>query len=86
MWRALFDAAGLFVSPFVVYVAWLLLRRRYLRHVDHWTGKRLSSLVLAGLFLAVLGMILLGLFDERKQGAFIPPREENGKFLPGHIE
>jgi hypothetical protein len=86
MWRALFDSAGLFLSPFVVYVAWLVLRRRYIRHADHWTQKRLSGLVLAGLFLAVLGVLLLGLFDERRQGAFIPPRVENGRFLPGHIE
>jgi hypothetical protein len=86
MWRALFDAAGLFLSPFVVYVVWLLMRRRYVLQKDHWTQTRLSGLVVAGLGVAVLGVFLLGLFAERRQGVYIPPRVEKGKFLPGHIE
>jgi hypothetical protein len=86
MLRALVDAAALFLSPFVAYIAWLMLRRRYPLQLEHWERKNVSILVVAGLMTAVLGFFALGLFAERHQGVYIPARVEHGKLLPGHIE
>jgi len=86
MGRALGEAAALFLSPFLAYVLWLILRRRYPLQMKHWTQGRVSGLVLAGLALAVTGFFALGLFAERHHGVYVPARVENGKLVPGHIE
>jgi purine-cytosine permease-like protein len=86
MLRALVDAAALFLSPFLAYIVWLGLRRRYPLEVQYWEQKNVSLLIVAGLAAAVLGFLALGLFAERHQGVYVPARVEHGKLLPGHID
>jgi len=86
MGRALVEAALFFLSPFVAYAAWLVLRRRYPLQMEHWSGGKLSGLVLAGLLAAVIGVFWLGLSAQRHQGVYFPARVEKGKLVPGHIE
>jgi hypothetical protein len=35
---------------------------------------------------AVAGVIVLGLFAPREQGAYVPAHVENGRLMPGHFE
>ncbi len=86
MLRVILEPALLFLSPFAAYIAYLYLRNRYPFAVDHWTRSAVSSLALAGLALAVAGVLLLGLFSERHAGAYVPAHIENGRLVPGHLE
>jgi hypothetical protein len=84
--RALFQAILLFISPFVGYTIYLLLRHKQPFRGDFWTNRALYSLALGGLLAVVLGIFTLGLFATRHQGAYVPAHIENGKLVPGRIE
>lgn len=86
MWRIMLEPALLFASPFVVYLIYLALRRTYPFTVEHWTHGAISSLALAGLVIAVAGMLAFGIFAERHEGAYVPAHIENGKLLPGRLQ
>jgi hypothetical protein len=86
MLRAVLEPLALFLSPFVLFAAYLVLRARYPLAVEHWTRSRISTLTLIGLAVALLGMILLALNAPRRQGVYVPARIENGVLIPGHIE
>jgi hypothetical protein len=86
MWRAIFEPALLFASPFVVYAVYLVLRQKYPFAVEHWTKTAVSTLTLAGLAIAVGGMLAFGIFAPRHEGAYIPAHIENGKLVPGRIQ
>jgi hypothetical protein len=86
MIRALVESFALFLVPFVVFVVYLLIRRRDPVAVDTWTGGRIASLSIAGLALAVLGIVVFGLFEERPLGAYVPAHVENGRLVPGRFQ
>lgn len=86
MWRILIEPALLFGSPFAAYAIYLALRRRYPFAVDHWTKSAVSTLVLAGLATAVLGVLLIGVFADRRHGAYVPAHIEDGRLLPGRLQ
>ncbi len=86
MLRVILEPALLFLSPFLAYMAYLYLRNRYPFAMDHWSRSAVSSLALAGLALAVAGVVLLGFFSERPRGAYVPAHIENGRLVPGHVE
>lgn len=86
MARTLLDGLLLFVLPFVVYVAVLLLQRRFPFLRPHWTGGRLAMLTVAGLGLVLLGMVVVGLVVPRHQGAYRPAHLEGGRLVPGEID
>ncbi len=86
MSRALLESLALFLSPFAVYVIYLLLRARWPLEVDHWTTGRVSMLTLIGLVAAVLGFVGLALFAPRGQGVYVPAHVENGVLVPGRFE
>ncbi|WOJ90176.1 DUF6111 family protein [Methylocapsa polymorpha] len=86
MWRIMLEPALLFASPFVVYLIYLALRRTYPFAVDHWTHSAVSSLALAGLVIAVAGMLAFGIFAVRHEGAYVPAHIENGRLVPGRLQ
>ncbi|MBV8847994.1 MAG: hypothetical protein JOZ16_00230 [Methylobacteriaceae bacterium] len=86
MFRVLLEPALLFALPFAVYVLYMSARQRYPFAVEAWSHSRLATLALAGLAVAVAGVILLGLFAPRERGAYVPAHVENGRLLPGHFE
>lgn len=86
MSRAVLESLALFLSPFAVYVVYLLLRARWPLEVDHWTTGRVSLLTLIGLAAAVLGFVALSLFAPRGQGVYVPAHVENGVLVPGRFE
>jgi len=86
MWRAAAESAGLFLAPFALFAAYLVLRARYPLAVEHWTRGRVATLIVVGLAAAVFGLIGLTLTAPRGQGVYIPAHLENGTLAPGHFE
>jgi len=86
MARALLEPLALFLSPFLAYAVYLVLRARYPLEVDHWTTGRVSLLTLLGLAAAVLGLAALNVTAPRGHGTYVPAHVENGVLVPGRIE
>jgi hypothetical protein len=86
MLRAILEPVALFLSPFLAFAIYLLLRARYPLAIEHWTRGRVSTLTLAGLAIAVIGMFAFGLFAPRGQGVYVPAHIERGVLVPGRIE
>jgi hypothetical protein len=86
MLRVLLEPALLFGLPFIVYILYLAIRQRYPFAVEAWSRSRVATLALAGLAVAVAGVILIGAFAPRQQGPYVPAHVENGRLLPGHFE
>ena len=85
MWRAILEPALLFASPFAAYTIYLILRQSPFE-MEHWTKGAVSTLTLAGLVIAVTGMIAFGIFAPRHEGAYVPAHIENGKLVPGRMQ
>jgi hypothetical protein len=85
MTRAVVQGLVLFLLPFVLFAAYLVIRRRNLLLWSHWSSQSLW-LAIAGLSFVVLSLIVTGLVDERRTGAYVPTRVENGRVIPGHFE
>ncbi len=86
MLRAVLEPLALFLSPFIVFAIYLILRARYPLAIEHWTRGRVSTLTLLGLVIAVLGLFVFGLSAPRGHGVAVPAHIENGVLVPGRIE
>ncbi|QBR71185.1 hypothetical protein CU048_07690 [Beijerinckiaceae bacterium] len=86
MWRALLEPLLFFGSPFAVYVIYLVIRRNYPFALEHWNRSAVSTLTLAGLAVAVAGMLVFGFFAPRHGGAYLPAHIEDGKLVPGRLQ
>lgn len=85
MWRAFLESALLFLTPFFAYVAFQLLQRRWPFVAELWHGRIVTALTIAGLILAIAGMVTVA-FVWREQGAYVPAHVENGRLVPGRFE
>ncbi len=85
MWRAVVETALLFLTPFVAHAAFHLLQRRWPFVAELWHGRIVSLLTIAGLLIAIAGVVALGVTD-RQQGAYVPAHVENGKLAPGRFQ
>lgn len=86
MWRAILEPLLLFLSPFLAYAIYLVWRRSHPFAIKHWPKAAVSRLALAGLAVAVAGMLALGILAPRHKGAYIPAHIENGKLVPGRLQ
>jgi hypothetical protein len=86
MWRVIWRPILLFLLPFIGYAVLLLLRRTTPFASRNWSQGTVSTLTLAGLAAAVVGVFLFGLFAQRHLGAYVPAHIENGMLVPGHME
>ncbi|HTV34074.1 MAG TPA: DUF6111 family protein [Methylocella sp.] len=86
MWRIVLDPLFLFLLPFLVYALFLGLGRKYPFTFAYWTKGAVSTLTLLGLAVAVLGMLVIGLWAPRHEGAYIPAHIENGRLVPGRLQ
>ena len=86
MSRAVLESLALFLSPFVVFALYLAVRARYPLAVEHWSRGRVSTLILIGLFVAIVGMFVFGFSARRGYGVAVPAHIENGALVPGRIE
>lgn len=85
MTRAVVQGVILFLLPFVLFGAYLVVLRRNPLLWSHWSDKSLW-LTIAGLSFVVMSLIATGLLDERRTGTYVPTRVENGRVIPGHFE
>ena len=85
MWRVFAEPAALFLAPFVLYVLYLLALRRNPVKPAHWQGGPTIWLTIAGLVVAVSGMLFFGVTADREQGGYTPAHVENGRVVPGHF-
>ncbi|MDE2363330.1 MAG: hypothetical protein KGM42_11680 [Hyphomicrobiales bacterium] len=86
MWRAFVEPLVLFLAPFVLYALYLLALRRNPAATAHWQGGPSLWLTIAGLVVAVAGMLVFGLTARRQLGAYTPAHIENGRVVPGHFQ
>ena len=86
MLRVILEPLAFFLAPFAVYALWLRLRNQTAPDLDAWSHTRVATLTLAGLAIAILGVLALGLSSGRHLGAYVPAHVENGQLVPGKIE
>lgn len=86
MIRAVAESLAFFLTPFIAFAIYLLVRRRNPATVDAWTGGAAATLSLVGLALAALAIFLFGVFEDRPRGAYVPAHVENGQLVPGRFE
>ena len=86
MARGLLDAVLLFFVPFLVYAGVLVVRRRYPFVLKAWTDGPLAQLVVAGLALAIVGVLAAGLLSGRSTGGYVPAHVEHGTLVPGRMQ
>ncbi len=84
MIRPIFTEIGLFLAPFVLYAAFLVLTRAGILQPKAWTLRRLALLVIVSLVLMVGSFLLLAQFSGAPPGStYVPAHVEGGKFVPG---
>ncbi len=85
MTRAVIQGLILFLLPFVLFAAYLVVRRRNPLISSHWSDQSVW-LTIAGLSFVVISLIATGLLDERRTGTYVPAHVENGRVIPGHFQ
>ena len=73
--------------PTALYLLWVTMLRPSSQGETHWAA-------LPWLWLAVAGVVLLAIvlfvvtvhFGAPQQGVYVPPRWQNGRIIPGHME
>ncbi len=85
MTRALTELA-LFLTPFVLYAAFLVVSNAAVLHSKSWPPRRLAYLLIAGLVLTIGSFVVLAQFSGAPPGStYVPAHiDEDGKFVPGH--
>ena len=75
----------LFLLPFVAFAVLLLLQKRRVLDIEHWSGPTVW-LAMGGLLLVLGSFIYKGFIAERPEGGFEPAHMENGEFVPGRFK
>jgi len=84
MIRPIFSEIGLFLTPFVIYAAFLIATRAGVLEPASWTLRRIAGLVIVSLILVVGSFVLLAQFSGAPPGStYVPAHIEDGKFVPG---
>lgn len=92
MVRILFTYIVPFLAPVLTYAAWVWYRTRYVQthggEAPKFEKGPWPMLLFAGavLTLVVLGVSAMLQGNSPDEGVYVPPRVENGKVVPGHIE
>jgi hypothetical protein len=83
MIRPIATEIGLFLTPFVLYAAFLLATRADVLQAKSWTVRRIASLVIVSLVLMVGSFLVLAQFGGSPPGStYVPAHIEGGKFVP----
>lgn len=85
MTRAIFEALGLFLTPFALYALWLVFHARHPAIAAQFLDGPLVKLSFLGLALIFLGFMGLGWFGARR-GAYAPAHIEDGRLIPGRLQ
>jgi hypothetical protein len=79
------DELGLFLLPFALFFLFLVASRREAFAPEHWRGAR-GWLAIAGVGLAITGLVVETLWRERHDGVYRPAHMENGRLVPGQFD
>lgn len=85
MTRILTEIA-LFLTPFVLYAAFLVATNEAVLHSKSWAPRRVASLLIVALILTIGSFVVLAQFSGAPPGStYVPAHvDEHGKFVPGH--
>jgi len=84
MIRPIFSEIGLFLTPFVIYAAFLVATRAGVLDPVSWTLRRIAGLVIVSLILVVGSFVLLAQFSGAPPGStYVPAHVDRGRFVPG---
>lgn len=75
----------LFLSPFLVFALVLMLQKRKVLDIEHWSGPT-AWLAMAGLLLVLGSFLYKGFVADRPESGFEPAHMENGQFVPGRFK
>ncbi len=85
MMRVTLESLLLFLVPFGVYALWVAIARR--AGFDTPTFNAVATgLTAAGLILVAASFLIMGVFAERHQAAYVPAHMENGQLIPGDFK
>jgi Family of unknown function (DUF6111) len=84
MIRPILIEIGLFIVPFVIYAASLLVTSKRVLQQSAWSIRRLAALGIAGFVLMLGSFVIFAQFSGAPPGStYVPAHIENGKFVPG---
>ena len=84
MIRPILTEIGLFLTPFVIYAAFLVATRVGVLDPAAWTLRRIGALVIVSLLLMIGSFLLLAQFSGAPPGStYVPAHVDGGKFVPG---
>jgi hypothetical protein len=88
MLRVLFTIVLPLLLPTAIYVGWLVVAHRLQRDdTIPWVELPWVWLAAAGTLLLVLVLVVVHLhFGTSETGTYVPPRWEDGRIVPSHIE
>ncbi len=87
MIRILLVEVLLFVLPFALYGAYMIVTGKAKPGPGFWSQAPLRYLVIAGLVCVIAGLIWLATFgDADKSGTYYPAQFKDGVLTPGRIE
>nr|WP_205789701.1 DUF6111 family protein [Microvirga makkahensis] len=75
----------LFLLPFVLFAAYLVIRRRNALAWSSWSDQSLW-LAIAGLIMVIVSIVVTGMTMDGQTGAFVPTHIENGRVVPGQFQ
>jgi hypothetical protein len=87
MIRPALTEIGLFLTPFVLYAAFLLATNASVLQRKSWPPRRLVTLLIAALVLMIGSFVVLAQFSGARPGStYVPAHVEDGKFVPGRTQ
>ena len=87
MIRPALTEIALFLTPFVLYAAFLVATRAGVLDPQHWPMSRLITLAIIALALIAGSFVYFANFSGAPPGStYVPAHIENGKFVPGTIK
>ncbi|HZC56632.1 MAG TPA: DUF6111 family protein [Xanthobacteraceae bacterium] len=84
MIRSISTEFALFLTPFVLYAAFLYATSVGVLHPSAWTVQRVSGLFIVSLILVIGSFVVLAKFSGAPPNStYVPAHIEGGKFVPG---
>ena len=84
MIRSISTEFALFLTPFVLYAAFLYATSVGVLHPSAWTVQRVSGLFIVSLILVIGSFVVLAKFSgSPPNSTYVPAHIQGGKFVPG---